>query len=275
MRSLLARLAVLGAFAVSMSACSNGPGGTSLPFSGSPNSAGGNTGLLQSGANGSSLLRFVHGAPDIGTVDVCVDQASVTGTNSTRIAYKGSTPNPLVIPSGIAHTITIYTVPTTGAGTECATAPGPYFGSAPVASTTLTPAANSRNYLVLGGRSGSTLGLYYYAAATFPNPPGAPEAQGFDASPTFGKVAIGAITGATNTTLFPSLNAPVASKPSGTVTTAGSFGIAALPGQPTSFHVGKPVASTLVPIVPLATTSAPIPPAGSAYVADVFSIDST
>ena len=92
MRSLLARLAVLGAFAVSMSACSNGAGGTSLPFSGPPNNAGGNSGLLQSGANGSALLRFVHGAPDIGAVDVCVDQASAGGTASTKIAYKNATP---------------------------------------------------------------------------------------------------------------------------------------------------------------------------------------
>ena len=196
MRSLLARLAVLGAFAVSMSACSNGVGGTSLPFSSLPNSAGGGTGLLQSGANGSALLRFVHGAPDVGTVDICIDQASVGGTNSTSIKYKGSTLLPITIPSGIAHTISIYPVPTTGVGTECATAPGPYFGTAAVATTTLNPAASSRNYLVLGGRAGSTLGLYYYPAATsFLNPPSSPEAQVFNASPTFGKVGLGYICG--------------------------------------------------------------------------------
>lgn len=274
MRSLLARLAVLGAFAVSMSACSNGVGGTSLPFSGPPNSAGGNTGLLQSGATGSALLRFVHGAPDIGAVDICIDQASVGGTVSTKIAYKGAMLSPIVIPSGIAHTISVYTVPTTGAGTECATAPGPYFGSAAVATTTLNPTVSTRNYLVLGGRSGSTLGLYYYPAATsFVNPPSAPEAQGFNASPTFGKVGLGYIIGGVNTNLFASLNAPVASKATATVTTAGSFGLASLPSQPTSFYVGKPVASGTV--VPLATQFAAPLITGNTYVADVFSIDST
>ena len=225
MRSLLARLAVLGAFAVSMSACSNGPGGTSLPFSGPPNSAGGNTGLLQSGANGSALLRFVHGAPDIGTVDICVDQSFGRRNRFDEDRLQGRTVNPIVIPSGIAHTIAIYTVPTTGAGTECATAPGPYFGSAAVASTTLNPGANSRNFLVLGGRSGSTLGLYYYPGASFANAPTAPEAQGFNASPTFGKVGLGYIpTGGAATNLFASLNAPAPSKPTATVTTAGSLG---------------------------------------------------
>jgi hypothetical protein len=275
MRSLLARLAVVSALAVSVSACSNGTGGTSLPFSGPPNNAGGNTGLLQSGATGSALLRFVHGAPDIGTVDICVDQASVGGSVSTKIAFKGFTLSPVVIPSGIAHTVTVYTVPTTGAGTECATAPGPYFGNAAVATTTLNAAANTRNYIVLGGRSGSTLGLYYYpAATTFVNPPTTPEAQGFNASPTFGKVGLGYIpSGGAATTLFSSLTAPAPSKVAATVTTAGSFGLAPLPAQPTSFYVGKPVASGTV--VPLTTQPAAALITGSTYVADVFSIDST
>jgi hypothetical protein len=275
MRSRLARLAVLGAFAASMSACSNGGGGTSLPFAGAPNNAGGNTGLLQSGATGSALLRFVHGAPDVGTVDICVDQASVGGSVSTKIAYKGFMLTPVVIPSGIAHTVTVYTVPSTGAGTECATAPGPYFGNAAVASTTLNAAANSRNYIVLGGRSGSTQGLYYYpAATTFVNPPTTPEAQGFNASPTFGKAGLGYIpSGGAPTNLFASLNAPVASKVAATVTTAGSFGLAALPAQPTSFYVGKP--ATTGTVVPLTTEFAAPLITGNTYVADVFSIDST
>lgn len=277
MRSLLARLAVLGAFAVSMSACSNGPGGTSLPFSGPPNNAGGNSGLLQSGANGSALLRFVHGAPDIGAVDICIDQASVGGTASTKIAYKNATPNPVVIPSGIAHTIAVYnTLTATGTfpGEECATAPGPFFGSAPVAVTTLNAAANSRNFIVLGGRAGSTLGLYYYAGTAFANPPTTAEAQGFDASPTFGKVGLGYIpAGGAATTLIASLNPPAPSKPTVTVTTAGSSGIAPLPAPPASFYVGKPVTSGTV--VGLTTEPAVAPIAGNTYVADVFSIDST
>ncbi len=274
MRSPLARLAVVSALAMSVSACSNGTGGTSLPFSGPPNNAGGNTGLLQSGATGSALLRFVHGSPDIGTVDVCVDQASVGGSVSTKIAFKGFTLTPVLIPSGIAHTIAVYTVPTTGAGTECATAPGPYFGNAPVAYTTLNAAANTRNYIVLGGRAGSTLGLYYYpAAATFVNPPTTPEAQGFNASPTFGKVGLGYIpSGGAPANLLPSLNAPAPSKAGATVTTAGSFGFAPLPAQPASFYAGKPV--TTGTVAPLTTEFAAALITGNTYVADVFSVDS-
>ncbi len=273
MRSLLARLAVLGAFAVSMSACSNGVGGTSLPFLSLPNSAGGDTGLLQSGANGSALLRFVQGSPDVGTVDICIDQASVGGANSTNIKYKGSTLLPITIPSGIAHTISIYPVPTTGVGTECSTAPGPYFGTAALATTTLNPTVNTRNYLVLGGRASTTLGLYYYPGpASFVNPPSAPEAQVFNASPTFGKVGLGYTAGGTSANLIASLNAPVASKATATVTTAGSSGSASLPSQPTSFFAGKPVTSGTV--VPLVTQPAAPLITGNTYVASVFSIDS-
>lgn len=279
MRSLLARLVVLGAFAVSLSACSNGVGGTSLPFSGPPNNAGGNTGLLQSGSNGSSLLRFVQGSPDVGTVDICVDSASPGGSVSTKVAYKGFTTTPIVIPAGIAHTVAVYSTPAIdagGPGAECATAPGPYFGSAALAVTTLNPAINSRNYLVLGGRAGKTLGLYYYPApGSFVNSPTTAEAQVFNASPTFGKVGLGYIltAGGTAANLSQSLNAPVASKTTATVTTAGASALAALPSQPNSFFAGKPV--TTGTVVPLVTEFAAPAITGNTYVAEVFSVDST
>jgi hypothetical protein len=276
MPSHLARLAALSALALSLSACSNGVGGTSLGFSSPPNGSGGGTGLLQAGANGSALLRFVHGAPDIGTVDICIDQASVSGTVSTNIKYKNATLVPLTIPSGIAHTISVYTVPSTGAGTECATAPGPYFGSAAVGTTTILLGASTRSYLVLGGRAGSTLGLYYYPAPTsFVNPPTSPEAQVFNASPTFGAAGFGYSLPPAGPVqnLIPSLNPPVPSKITATVTTAGSFGIAPLPSQPSTFYVGKPVKAGT--IVPLASTPAAALITGNTYVADVFSIDST
>src|ERR1700680_717327 len=92
MRSLLARLAVLGAFAVSMSACSGG-NVTSLPFAGAPNGAGGVSGTFQSGSNGQMLLRFIQGSPDTfsffggppasGNVDVCLDNQPLGITGGT------------------------------------------------------------------------------------------------------------------------------------------------------------------------------------------------
>ena len=69
MPSHIARLAVLGAFALAATACSNG-NGSSLPFAGSPNSAGGTQGTFQSGGTSTALLRFIQGSPDYGKVDV-------------------------------------------------------------------------------------------------------------------------------------------------------------------------------------------------------------
>src|ERR1700736_2347451 len=100
MRSLLARLAVLGTFAVATAACSNGSGGA-LPFSGPPNNAGGSQGQFQSGSNGQALLRFIQGSPDTfsffggppasGTVDVCVDNIPFGVLNPT-VAYGTASP---------------------------------------------------------------------------------------------------------------------------------------------------------------------------------------
>src|ERR1700682_4330 len=126
MRSLLARLAVLGAFALSMTACSNG-GGNSLPFAGPPNQAGGSSGTIQSGGNGSSVLRFVQGSPDFASVDVCIDNLPF-GVTPPQVAY-GATRGLYEVPGGIGHTVAVYPgQPGAQAGLECPTAPGPYLG---------------------------------------------------------------------------------------------------------------------------------------------------
>ncbi len=82
MRSLLARLAVLGAFAVSMSACSGG-NGDALPFAGGPNNAAAAPAPSKAAPTGQTLIRFIQGSPDsgirrIGTVDVCIDNLPLT-----------------------------------------------------------------------------------------------------------------------------------------------------------------------------------------------------
>lgn len=272
LRNFLVRLGVSAALAVSASACGNG-NATSLPFAG-PSNGGGNPGIIQSGGTGQALFRFVQGSPDVGKVDICVDQESPGGLNSTSVAYKGSTLTPIALASGISHTIAVYPVPTTGPGTECSTSPGPYFGTPALAISVFTLSANSRNYFVLGGRTGSTLGLYYYPGPTsFVNPPSAAEAQVFNASPTFGKVGTAYVVGGVVTNMLPSLNPPVPSKPTATVTTAGSFGLAALPDRPDSFAAGKPVLSGTV--VPLVVEPASGQVTGTTYVASVFTVDST
>src|SRR4030081_3122644 len=111
MRSLLARLAVLGAFAVGTAACSNGSGGA-LPFAGSPNNAGGSRGQFQSGATSTALLRFIQGSPDLfsfgggpppsGTVDVCIDNLPF-GVLSPTVSY-GQSRGLYGIAGGIPHT---------------------------------------------------------------------------------------------------------------------------------------------------------------------------
>src|ERR1700681_2015581 len=108
MRSLLARLAVLGAFAVSVSACANGAG-TAVPFAGAPNQAGGVPGTFQSGSNGQLLLRFIQGSPDSGTapngrVDVCLDNQplGITGgtANYGQVAGGGASNGRLFLVAG-------------------------------------------------------------------------------------------------------------------------------------------------------------------------------
>jgi hypothetical protein len=278
MRSPLARLVALGAFAVSIAACSNGNGST-LPFAGPPNNAGGNNGSFQSNGSGTALLRFVQGAPDIGGVDVCIDQSPNTALSNLK--YKAVSAAPLSVTSGFAHTIAVYAVPAAGSGTECATAPGSFsnagVATAPIATTTWNPAANARGYFVLGGRAGLNLGLYFSTfSAPFLIAPTSPQAIAINGSPAFGNAGLGyALTTGGPVANIPgagNLAFPAPSTPTTTVTKAGTSVLAALPAQPAQFAVGKGV--TTGTIVPLATQPAASGPAGSTYVALVVSVDS-
>jgi len=106
MRSLLARLAVLGAFAVGMAACTNGSGGA-LPFAGPPNNAGGSQGQFQSGANNTALLRFIQGSPDYSNVDICVDNLPFGVTTSPQVGYGKASTTLYAIAGGITHTVAV------------------------------------------------------------------------------------------------------------------------------------------------------------------------
>jgi hypothetical protein len=195
MRSLLARLAVLGAFAVTLSACSNGSG-TSLPFAGAPNGAGGTSGTFQSGSNSQLLLRFLNGSPDAAaaTVDVCLDNQPfglITGVAKYGQFTTGSSGigSLVEVTGGAPHTISAYTsLGGSNVGLECATAPGPYFGTPAIAVATLvSPASNNVRWtVVLGGTAASgTFGLYIYGEPTFPVPPSGITAVSHNAAPAF------------------------------------------------------------------------------------------
>jgi hypothetical protein len=275
MRSLLARLAVLGVFAVSVSACSSGHD-SSLPVAGPPNNNGGTISNLQTGANGTALIRFVQGSPDVGQVDVCIDQT--TATAATKVAFKGSTL--IGVAGGIPHIVSVYAA---SGGSECATAPGPFTsagsstGTSPIAFTSFTPAVNTRTLVALAGRAGTTLGLYAWISPTFANVPTGPEAIAYNAAPTFGNVGFGYLLTATSTptnlTGATNLAAPKPGTSTSITPAATTFSVTApLPGVPASFFVGKGV--TTGTVVPIKTVAAITPAAGQAYVVDLIAVDS-
>lgn len=288
MRSLLARLAVLGALAASLSACSGG-NGTSLPFAGGPNNAGGSIGTVQTGANTQTLLRFIQGSPDSGTganhaVDVCVDQLPILIT-SPSVNY-GAASGLYDIAGGISHSIAVYAsiTPSFGSvpGSECATAPGPYFGSSAIAVTTLTSAAaNNRITIVLGGTAASGKGLYVYQEPSFAISPAGSEVISHNAAPAFsvGKTGVGfgtcsttaspcataaALAGATN------IAAPKAATAaaSGTTNTTVTSPLNAIPA---GFYDGNGVPAGFP--VPITSIAAPSSVAGQPYVLELYAID--
>lgn len=280
MRSPLARLAVLTAFAVSLAACQNG-NGTSLPFAGPPNNAGGNSGTIQTGSNGQALLRFIQGSPDAGAVDVCVDNTPL-GAPYTQRSY--GTASPLFdVAGGINHTLSVYTAQTgPNVGAECATAPGPFFGLAPIASTVLTTGNNVRWTIVLGGTSATkTFGLYIFNEPTFGVPPAGPGAVSHNAAPAFsiGKPN-GVGFGICTTTASPCATAvglpgaqgvapAKASPPNAAVTnTPVSSGLVSAPA---GFYdgIGVPAGSP----IPITSVNAPAPVAGQPYYQQLYAID--
>jgi hypothetical protein len=287
MRSPLARLAALGAFAVTIAACSGG-NGTTLPFAGPPNNAGGNNGSFQSGVTGTALLRFIQGSPDSGTapsgtVDVCVDNLSFPLIAPVAVAY-GKAVGPLAITSGVAHTVAVYASVSASPGVECSTAPAPFNGALPIKVTTLLPVALGRQTVVLGGTAASgtaassTLGLYVFTEPTFPNAPGGPEAISHNAAPAFSAlktVGFGTcptvVTPCASPAALTGAQSVAAPKPSGsTATTPNTPVISGLAGVPAGFYDGIGVATgTPVPI-----TSISVPAlAGQPYVVQLYAID--
>ena len=286
MRSLLARLAALGAFALTVSAC--GGAGQTLPFAGPPNNSGGSPGTFQSGGSLNTLLRFIQGSPDYGAVDVCVDNLPY-GVLNPAVSYGNVAPTTYEIPGGITHTISVFpglgppTPSNGGSGAECPTAPGPYFFNAPIAVITLsTSATNVRNTIVLAGTKASgTLGLYVYQEPSFAIAPAGGEVISHNAAPAFtaGKSGVGFglctttvtpcavpvnLTGAQNVAAPKPATVIASGTPNGNV----QSGLAV---PPAGFYDGIGVpAGTVVPITSIA---APNPVAGQPYVVSLYAID--
>jgi len=299
MRSQLVRLAVLGALAVSMSACGGGTG-SSLPYAGPPNNGGGGGGTYQSGSNGQTLLRVIQGSPDVvtaknptGTIDICVDQLSLGilggsaayGKPATSTANSGTF---VSIPGGISHTISAY--PTLGngsaglgtAGAECTAAPGSYFGTEPVAVTTIAPGNNVRWTVVLAGTAATnTLGFYVFIEPSFVIAPAGSEVISHNAAPAFSSANGGSVGfGTCSTSATPCLTAatlpgagnlstPKVATPGASTPKAGV--VSALAAMPAGFYDGVGVPTGTV--VPVTSIAAPGPAAGQPYVVDLYAID--
>jgi hypothetical protein len=298
MRSLLARLAALGALAVSLSACGGG-NGTSLPFAGGPNQAGGTSGTIQTGSNGQALIRFIQGSPDLvtaanptGTVDVCIDNLSLGiiggsakfGGAATSTANSGTL---VSIAGGISHTVAVYPTLTGGAGntpgSECATAPGPFFGIPAVAVTTIAPGNNVRFTIVLGGTAAShTFGLYVFTEPSFIIAPAGNEVISHNAAPAFtaaqatkavgfGTCSTTATPCATAVTLAGAGDLAVAKVATAGASTTTAGTVSALAAIPAGFYNG--VGVTAGSVVPVTSVPAPAPGAGLPYIIDLYAID--
>jgi|SRR5947209_3812744 len=290
MRSLLARLAVLGAFAAGVAACSNGSGGA-LPFAGPPNGAGGSSGQFQSGSNGSALLRFIQGSPDAtfggpakSSVDVCVDNLPF-GVLNPSVSY-GQASGLYAIAGGISHTVAVYpTLPSGQQGLECPTAPGPYLGLSTILVTTVTPAVGTRQTIVLGGTNPSggpnTLGLYVYTEPSFAITPAGNEVISHNAAPAYSTskgtgvgfgyctTTVTPCTVPTNLTGAQNLAKPTKSSPTATVNNGTvQSGINAVPA---GFYDGTGVPAGTV--VPVTSVAAPNAAAGQPYVIELYAID--
>ncbi len=281
MRSLLARLAVLGAFAVGMAACTNGSGGA-LPFAGPPNAAGGSQGQFQSGGNGIALLRFVEGSPDYTGVDICIDDLPF-GVTAPFVAY-GAASSLFAVAAGISHSVAVYPHDATAAnaGLECPTAPGPYITKSPIAVTTINPGIPSRQTIVLGGTAAtSTLALYVYGEPLFQISPAGNEVISHNAAPAFSiGLANGVGFGQCTTTVTP-CTVPVnltgaQGVPAPKKSTTGAAVLngtvnSGINAVPAGFYDGIGVPAGTV--VPITSVAAPNQLAGQPYVIQLYAID--
>jgi hypothetical protein len=282
---------VLGAFAVTMAGCGNGTA-NSLPFAGPPNNAGGVPGTVQSGSNGTALIRFVQGSPTSGTggsgsVDVCIDNLPF-GITAPTVQYGRASSSLYGIAGGITHTISVYPslvapppgTPVSVPGSECSTAPGPYFGAAPIAISTLSVGNNVRWTIILGG-TGATLGLYIYSEPTFSAAPAGAAAISHNVAPTFstGKpngvgfgICTTTVTPCTVPTALTGAQGVAKANPSSAIASVVNLPVTSgLNSIPAGFYDGTGVAAGTP--VPITSVAAPAEIAGQPYIMELYAID--
>jgi len=150
MRSFLSRATALGVLAMAVAGCA-ASNGTALPPSSTVNSVGGAQGSINGISSGTAAVRFVHGSPDAGPVDICVDGHFL----ATNVVYK-TVSGFYILTGAVPHAVSIYayvsgdiTNDACGSNTNN---PAPAIGTdgRPL-ETSVTPASNVRTSVVVGG----------------------------------------------------------------------------------------------------------------------------
>jgi hypothetical protein len=253
MRSLISRLVALSVVAVAVAGCA-GSSGTALPVAGAPNTGQLGAGQPVTNANGVGALRFLHGSPDAGKVDLCVNGSVL----ASAVAYKSFSAYKIV-PAGVPYSVIV-----TAAGNGCSVtnaAPAIFTGS-------VIPAANTRTTVVVAGSvANSNVKVLTFAAGAAPIVVGSPQVIISNASPTAGSVAVGYF----NATLGTGATALSASLAVGSASTTTALpGIASNPAAGIAFYYGT-TAATTTPLASLyagTLPAAPVPSAATASTAD-------
>jgi hypothetical protein len=134
--------------AVAGCAASNG---TALPPSSTANGDGGAQGSVNGISTGTAAVRFVHGSPDAGPVDICVDGVFL----ATNVAYK-TVSGFYIVTGAVPHAVSVYAY-VAGDVTNSACGSNPENPSPAIGSDThplvasVTPASNVRTSIVIGG----------------------------------------------------------------------------------------------------------------------------
>jgi hypothetical protein len=250
--------------------------GTALPPTSSANNSGGAQGSINGISNGTAAVRFVHGSPDAGNVDICVDNQFL----AVNVPYE-TISKFFILAAGVPHEVSVYSSTATDpnkvlppasqtdfANGQCtANQFGPAVGTngAPLVAT-VTPTANIRTSVVIGG-SVATKTLTaanittVTAAALNISTPIVASVLFYEASPSNTSISAGyfnqnassgvpvALTYTDYTSGTPVAATKYAYKSSATLTIPG---FAASPGVGLGFYV--------------ATTAAPTTPTGCVYV---------
>jgi len=150
MRSFLSRATALGVLAMAVAGCA-ASNGTALPATSTANEAGGAQGNINGISTGTAAVRFVHGSPDAGPVDICVDGQFL----ATNVKY-GTVSSFYIVTGAVPHAVSVYAY-TAGDVTNSACGSNPANPSVALGTdgkpleASVTPASNVRTSIVVAG----------------------------------------------------------------------------------------------------------------------------